>query len=353
MFFVATCTLLACASKILGYETLVDALAAARVLPLASLAIVAPLLIFWELLGLLGLAYKPTRVAALLALGLFYAGATAYSAAHLLNGTTGSCGCFPGVLLLSPTASIGLSFMLFATCALCLAFHPKAGAPESKSTGASFAQSLVFVLVCLGVVSAALTRISWAQANRLIVGVPGTEELEQSSALPIRTIQRLHPPDKATAIVFTDLECPGCHTADAQLFELSQSLPNFELEFHHLPLTGIHPDAYRMALVTEMCNVEGRTDIALKLILGDPATVEKWPAIREGLARSSKRDQNLAKAKEIVKRDTDVARELHLNATPTIYLNIRDKYYLVNDISDLPRLIPEFLLSNSLNRKRT
>ncbi|HEY5649597.1 MAG TPA: thioredoxin domain-containing protein [Nitrospiria bacterium] len=70
-------------------------------------------------------------------------------------------------------------------------------------------------------------------------------------------IPRGNPKAKVVVVEFSDFQCPFCRKATQTLDELVEKYPNdVVLYYKHLPITQIHPLAYKMALATECARAQ-------------------------------------------------------------------------------------------------
>ncbi len=335
-------TLLACISKLIKYDSLNDALIATQIVPQAWVRFAAPGIVLIEMIGLFGLLFKMTRPAALLTLGLFYAGAAVYSALRLLRGITAECGCFPGVLRLSPGNSVVLTLLLFGACIYCYLESPGKEADQSSSKFDGLRSTLGIALGLIFTLAAAWKVLSFHPAY----AVPGLVEMDEVQTSVLRTGFGSDAPEKHKVYLFMDMDCISCHQVREQLLRLQREIPSLVLETHHLPLTGIHPDSVSKAVMVEACQIAGYHSEVASMLGAEVLDNGDWKRIAEKVTQNAQYSRIWKKAQGRVGQDINIARALKLNATPSLFLSIGGHFFFVNDFSKISDLVRNFVKSN-------
>lgn len=155
-----------------------------------------------------------------------------------------------------------------------------------------------------------------------------TADLDMAGRIP-----RGNPDGKLVVVEFSDFQCPFCRSAAKTMDELLKKYPNdVAFYYKHLPITQIHPLAYKMALATECVRVQ-RDEAFWKLhdnFFSSPEFksesqlrehLKRW-AEKEGLS-ADKLLSCLENSEEGARVETDMAdaRKIGARATPTFLVN--------------------------------
>lgn len=126
---------------------------------------------------------------------------------------------------------------------------------------------------------------------------------------------------------FGDFQCPACGTAYYQLKDLPAKYGDtVRWEFHHFPLTSIHPYAYNASLAAECANDQGKFweyhdtlfEHQDKLTRSDLSNYAADVGLDKTLYDACFKSR--AKA-DTVRSDMDDGNALGINSTPTFYIN--------------------------------
>src|SRR2546426_949588 len=137
-------------------------------------------------------------------------------------------------------------------------------------------------------------------------------------------------PNAAVTIVeWGDLECPSCGLEQTTVRELRQKYGDrIRFVFRHFPLTSLHPQAEKAAEASECAAEQGRFWEALDKIyaeqndLSEPALMRDAADLGLDQGRFKECLESGATATR-VRRDVEDARALHVDRTPTFFINDR------------------------------
>ena len=137
-------------------------------------------------------------------------------------------------------------------------------------------------------------------------------------------------PNAAVTIVeWGDLECPSCGLEQPTVRELRQKYGDrIRFVFRHFPLTSLHPQAEKAAEASECAAEQGRFWEALDKIYAEQNDLSEPALMRDaadlGLDQSRFKEclESGATATR-VRRDVEDARALHVDRTPTFFVNDR------------------------------
>jgi predicted DsbA family dithiol-disulfide isomerase/rhodanese-related sulfurtransferase len=137
-------------------------------------------------------------------------------------------------------------------------------------------------------------------------------------------------PNAAVTIVeWGDLECPSCGLEQPTIRELRQKYGDrIRFVFRQFPLTGIHPQAEKAAEASECAAEQGRFWEALDKIYAEQNDLSEPALMRDAadLGLDQGRFQQCLEsgaAAARVRRDLEDARALHVDRTPTFFVNDR------------------------------
>lgn len=137
-----------------------------------------------------------------------------------------------------------------------------------------------------------------------------------------------------TIVEFSDFRCPACQAVSGALRGLVNQYPGqVRLVYRHFPLTNIHPNAYRLAEISEAANAQGKFwethdflfDHQTELSeLNDQESLDfvvdhsneiglDGEQLRQAIEAGQYADQ--------VEEDLRRAEQLRLNFTPSLFLN--------------------------------
>lgn len=215
--------------------------------------------------------------------------------------------------------------------------------PSPKSPRKSTGKPLAIVLG--GVVVAVILAV--------VLGQGGTEE---SAAVPAGSLADMpanHVRGAASASVtlaeFGDFQCPTCAAFHPVLQALLERFPDdLQIEFHHMPLVSIHPNAMPGALAAEAAGMQGKFWEMNDLLFENQSA---WSTLRnpeaafvayaERLALDVdqfERDMRSDEVEARVLADARRATELGLMGTPSFFVNGR-QIPLPSSYGDFERLI--------------
>lgn len=129
-------------------------------------------------------------------------------------------------------------------------------------------------------------------------------------------------------IVFSDPVCPYCIDYLPDLIKAAQKYPKtFALYYYHLPLASIHKSAPGFTKAMIVAQKQGVKDVALKTY--ESQYSYKIPTEEEIAKQFNKtfgthitpKQMNEAWVLEKIKNDTNIAKEMNVNGTPTVYVN--------------------------------
>ena len=135
-----------------------------------------------------------------------------------------------------------------------------------------------------------------------------------------------------TLIEFGDFQCPACGAFHPVLKELLARFPDdLKLEFHHMPLVSIHPNAMAGARAAEAAGMQGKfwemNDLLFQnqpawSTLANPDSA--FTAYAEALALDSDQfasDMRSTQAQDRILADARLSTELELQGTPSFFIN--------------------------------
>jgi protein-disulfide isomerase len=135
-------------------------------------------------------------------------------------------------------------------------------------------------------------------------------------------------------VEFSDFECPHCLEAHQGLEKIEPQYPQVRFTFMDYPLTQVHPWAMTAALAGR-CAYEENPDSYFKLqnlIFDNQAQITPDNAFTKLVALGTQAGLNAATlqacisspaTKKLVDDDIALGNELHVNSTPTIFVNGR------------------------------
>lgn len=153
---------------------------------------------------------------------------------------------------------------------------------------------------------------------------------------------------KVTITVFSDFQCPFCRKAAGALTELKEQRgDDVRIVFKHFPLTKLHPEAMNAALAAAAAHLQGRfwemhDELYALEVQIDPDAMEE---AAEGAGLDVERwreDLESPEVLDLVNRDLKQAQDLHLDGTPTIFV---DGMLYTEPLKYLDQVVEERLLS--------
>jgi predicted DsbA family dithiol-disulfide isomerase len=138
---------------------------------------------------------------------------------------------------------------------------------------------------------------------------------------------------KHKIVVFSDPLCPYCKMNVPPMLDYVKQYPQtFAVYYYHLPLDSIHPAAVELTRLMYMAQVQGKFDAISKAYNSDVSARERdvnkiVEAFNKatGLQFTTQYAENPLAVKS-VNHDRDVASELDVRGTPTIYLDGKKVY---------------------------
>jgi protein-disulfide isomerase len=136
-------------------------------------------------------------------------------------------------------------------------------------------------------------------------------------------------------VEFADFQCPHCKVAQPTVQKLLQDFPNAHYVFENLPLTSIHPQAYKAAVYSVCAAKLGGNDAFFKFadaVFDDQAnlTPEGSDTALSGAATKAGLDpakmaacSQTTEAKSAVDDSIKLAQTLNIVETPTLFVNGR------------------------------
>lgn len=136
-------------------------------------------------------------------------------------------------------------------------------------------------------------------------------------------------------VEFADFQCPHCKAAQPVIDKLLKDFPNAHYVFENLPLTSIHPEAYKAAIYSECAASLGGNDAFFKFadaVFENQAslTPEAGDATLTGAATKAGLDASKVtacaqgpEAKNAVDASLKLAQTLNIVETPTLFVNGR------------------------------
>lgn len=143
---------------------------------------------------------------------------------------------------------------------------------------------------------------------------------------------------KHKVVIFSDPQCPFCMTFVPEVVkEVKDSPENIALYYYHMPLLRLHPVAEVLTRVIEVLQKEGKKELAMKVYsLKISAKETNEDRILAELKKQldievSKDAIGKADIKAAVKKDMEMATQMMVRGTPTIYFDgeydsTREKY---------------------------
>ncbi len=129
-------------------------------------------------------------------------------------------------------------------------------------------------------------------------------------------------------VVFSDPQCPFCIQNVPQIYKDVKANPDkFALYYYHMPLLRIHPVSDTLTKVMEVLQKEGRIDDAMKMYSLKISPMERnedkiLAEIKKQLNIDVKKeDINKPEIKEQIRKDMNMAIDVMLKGTPTVYID--------------------------------
>ena len=134
------------------------------------------------------------------------------------------------------------------------------------------------------------------------------------------------PDSKVVLIEYGDLQCPACAAAHPTVKQIIEEYKDrIRYEFHHFPLTRIHPNAYNSAQAAECANDQGKfyeyVDIAYENQNALSKGSLKKYAADLGLDQSFDECLDSGAKEDEINKDLAEAESLRLTGTPTFLVN--------------------------------
>jgi len=133
---------------------------------------------------------------------------------------------------------------------------------------------------------------------------------------------------KHKLVVFSDPQCPFCVQNVPQIYKDVKANPDeFALYYYHMPLLRIHPVSDTLTKVMEVLQKEGRVDDAMKMYSLKISPMERnedkiLAEVKKQLNIDVKKeDINKPEIKEQIKKDMNMAIDVMLKGTPTVYID--------------------------------
>lgn len=143
-----------------------------------------------------------------------------------------------------------------------------------------------------------------------------------------------------TIVVFSDFQCPYCRQFSLVIDSLRQRRPDVRIVDRQLPIEGLHPQAFVAAIAAECARDVGRYAELRSEMFHHPGLImdEQWNMLGSAAGvRDLRRFVQCISQREHaeeVRRDVAVAKELGIEATPTVLINDR----LVSGFQSLSQL---------------
>ncbi len=135
---------------------------------------------------------------------------------------------------------------------------------------------------------------------------------------------------KHKLVVFSDPQCPFCIQTVPVIYEDVKKNPkDFALYYYHMPLLRLHPVSDVLTRVMEVLQKDGRVGDAMKMYSLKISYKERDEAkilseIKKQFNIDIKKEEiNKSEIKEVIKSDVEMATNIMLTGTPTIYLDGR------------------------------
>ena len=133
---------------------------------------------------------------------------------------------------------------------------------------------------------------------------------------------------KHKLVVFSDPQCPFCIQNVPQIYKDVKEHPDeFALYYYHMPLLRIHPVSDTLTKVMEVLQKKGKMDDAMKMYNLKISPRERnetkiLAEIKKQLNIDISKDEiNKPEIKEQIKKDMDMATNIMLKGTPTVYID--------------------------------
>jgi protein-disulfide isomerase len=348
VFFLAVTLWTAAYVKTFAFHEFEQVLTFSRLIPAWLARSIAVLIMTLEYGLPLLLAMPRTRTAGLLGTtGLFTAFA-AYSAWRIVARVGVPCTCFAGLFTLSPVTTLLLDLGSLAVCGILLAMERDTVRPFLTAIGTWFRQTVAprlpvgrfgrtyvsvtvltsFLLLCL-TAGKLLSFVGRDPEQKPDKDARQVEVLPATRASVVGSAGTVVGKSEAPYVLveFGDYQCPPCRAHVRMVEELQARYPDrLGVVFRHFPLTEIHPDAFRAALLAETARRAGRFSEAHRLLMTgsiDEAGVRaaaRYLGLEKTLDNTSQEDT----ARQIVRRDRTAAQALGLNSTPSFLLCLPD-----------------------------
>lgn len=196
--------------------------------------------------------------------------------------------------------------------------------PNTKSTGKPVAIVAIGVVAAIGVA----VLLSTGGAEEPAVAVMGSTDLLTVDANHVTGSESA----SVTLVEFGDFQCPACGAFHPVLKQLLARFPDdLKLEFHHMPLVSIHPNAMPGARAAEAAGLQGKfwemNDLLFEnqqawSTLASPDS--EFTAYAEALALDTDqfaRDMRSTEVQDRVLADARLSTQLGLQGTPSFFVN--------------------------------
>jgi len=133
---------------------------------------------------------------------------------------------------------------------------------------------------------------------------------------------------KHKLVVFSDPQCPFCIQNVPGIYKAVKENPDtFALYYYHMPLVRIHPVSKTLTKVMEVLQKQGKIDDAMKMYSLNISPSERNEtkillAVKKQFNIDVSKDEiNKPEIKEQIKKDVNMATNVMLKGTPTVYLD--------------------------------
>ncbi len=198
--------------------------------------------------------------------------------------------------------------------------------PQKKTASKSTGKPLAIVIG--GVAIAAILAILLTQGGAEESVLVSADSMADASATHVRG------PETATVtlVEFGDFQCPTCAAFHPVLKDLLERFPeDLKIEFHHMPLVSIHPNAMPASVAAEAAGMQGQFWEMNDLLFENQSSWSPLPnpapayvAYAQSLGMDIDQFERDSRSEEVQGRvlaDARLANNLGLQGTPSFFVN--------------------------------
>lgn len=196
----------------------------------------------------------------------------------------------------------------------------------SSSSGKSFGKPLAIIVGGLAIAAVVAFQLGPGDAEESVL--VSVDSLADAPAMHVRGAESA----AVTLIEFGDYQCPTCGAFHPVLGALLERFPeDLKIEFHHMPLVSIHPNAMPASVAAEAAGVQGRFWEMNDLLFENQSAWSALPnpapafvAFAQSLGLDIDQFERDSRSEEVQGRvlaDARLANNLGLPGTPSFFVN--------------------------------